>query len=405
MPNGCDYCSVGEPIPHCKQTQTRVFFWSCGVSITMIFLLFLWWLIPADNFLSMSSTDMHLQQKSLSSAELLSSPRVFIDGSNMYNPTGGPEALIQLSLAFFSFLPHQTQILPYKDIAVHWNILDSVKYLMGDKTHHFTEFIHPRFQSEYPQSARIPIAHARDMVAGDILILPEIWPCPENLVADGISVHIWVLGASEHMLSKLSKSNCSILSHNYWLSHNLGVNIPSTSVLRPYVASSVLPKTQTTLAMKRDLILIDNDSPLDVVDSIFHFCEDFGCTAVVVKDFTQPQLLLLYEKAKIVIDWCMRGNERMPIEAVLHGALLITSDCECAQDQRDFPIPQQNIVPHIAAYRPFLETTMHRLLTKYSEGSEGYEHMREMYGRSVSAMSLVEETRNWYYDTRADFIV
>ena len=54
----------------------------------------------------------------------------------------------------------------------------------------------------------------------------------------------------------------------------------------------------------------------------------------------------LLASASIVIDWCMVGTERMPVEAVLCGAVLLTSACRKGggADPRDFPLPAQNVL-------------------------------------------------------------
>lgn len=347
---------------------------------TLSLLLFTHWLV--------------LSPDETSSRMLSSLPRVFIDGSNIYNPTGGPEALVQLALALYTVLPHQAYIVSYKDTAIHWNVVDAIKKIMDNKTH-YTEFIHPQFIFEYPPLASVPLGVVDDMIADDILILPEIWPCPEELVAKGIKVYMWVLGATPEAM-KLSTSSCSILSHNFWLSRNFGVSVPATSILRPYITPSLLPQSPIDLSKKEDLILIDNDSPQDIVDSVLDFCDMFTCTAIVLRGFTREQLLPLYGRAKVVIDWCMRGTERMPVEAVLHGALLVSSACQCVQDRQDFPIPQRNIITSDGMSLDLLPGVLERVLLHYHDEYADYEQMRELYGRVVTSMSLQDEVLSWY---------
>ena len=331
------------------------------------------------------------------------SRRIFVDASYTI-PTGGPEALLQLTLVFNKLFPQQTYIIPYReDIASSWNVLsDTFKYTVSGKSH-FSEFtLHPQFKSEYPLASQIPIGHLPDIVAGDILILPEIFPCPKTLVAKGILVYIWILGANQQKMTQLVRSGeCSLLSHNYWLSQNMGAHIPASSILRPYLSPSLLPHTPLlhSLALKEDFILIDNDTPSTVVETIFTFCVEFPCTPVVAKGFTRPHLLGLYARAKVVVDWCMRGSERMPIEAVVHGAILISSSCGCIQDHRDFPIPPRNIIPQgaEAEHKLLLKSTLARVLRGYyGEELEAYAGMRELYGRNLTVQSLEEEVRVWY---------
>lgn len=364
------------------------------ITLFTLMIVTMWWIIPSN----LSPQALYLPPTESN----LSSPRVFIDCSNMYNPSGGPEALLQLSLAFFSFLPHLTHIVAYKDNSIHWDVVKFVKFLMSNVSH-LTHSKHPQFQADYPDSAFIPLAHTADLRSGDIFILPEIFPCPQDLVARGVDVYIWVLAADNvsQIIPALSRSNCSMLSHNFWLSHALGVNLPAKSILRPYITPSLLPPAQIPLdlTLKENLILIDNDTPAHVVEKVVSTCVRLSCRAVVVRGFTRPQLLVVYRKAKIVIDWCMRGNERMPIEAVLHGALLVSSACGSVQDRRDFPMPSSNILPAPRAGAdplPLLEATIERLLTTYHEEHVAYEAMRALHGVEISDKSLLTQARAWY---------
>ena len=50
-------------------------------------------------------------------------------------------------------------------------------------------------------------------------------------------------------------------------------------------------------------------------------------------------------QAKVVVAWCMRGTERLPIEAAVYGAVLISNNCEVGSDERDFPLSPQHRLP------------------------------------------------------------
>jgi hypothetical protein len=327
--------------------------------------------------------------------------RVFMDSTKLYNPTGGPEAQIQLALAFHSFLPNHTFFAPIaieKSDLNHFKTVKRSNHLVQKSYYNDLEPFATRFQIDYPKCMSIPVLSRSDLTAGDVLILPECIPCPEDLIARGVEVYIWILASNRDMMKKLTASKCNALSHNYWLSHSLGIDIPTTSVLRPYVTPNLIPQAPTSRLLKENLILIDDDTPSKVINSIYQICRELKCTAIIIKGFTRAQLPPMYDRAKVVIDWCMRGSERMPIEAVLRGAILISSACECVQDKRDFPIPGRNIIPHTAVYFSALRSTLQRVLQKYDEEYLAYADMRELYGRHISAQSLDLETHDWFME-------
>jgi len=63
-----------------------------------------------------------------------------------------------------------------------------------------------------------------------------------------------------------------------------------------------------------------------------------GRRPVVAKDLKKEELMDLMLQAKVVLDWCMRGTERTPIEASLYGAVVLTNDCDTGGDAVDFPL-------------------------------------------------------------------
>ena len=79
----------------------------------------------------------------------------------------------------------------------------------------------------------------------------------------------------------------------------------------------------------------------------------------------------------------------MPIEAVLRGNILITSDCQCAQDYRDFPIPRKNFVT--------TETMKQRVAEILSNYTVEREHMKEVIRlySDINSQSMVEETQGF----------
>jgi hypothetical protein len=72
--------------------------------------------------------------------------------------------------------------------------------------------------------------------------------------------------------------------------------------------------------------------------------------------------------------FCMRGSERTPLETILHGTVLISNDCQSAQDTFDFPIPKRNIVTEST-----IGEAIDRILNNFEDEQAEYEGIRSLY--------------------------
>ena len=98
----------------------------------------------------------------------------------------------------------------------------------------------------------------------------------------------------------------------------------------------------------------------------------------------------------------MVGSERMPIEATLCGAVLLTGECQCGRDRRDFPIPARNVLKSLpmapraaaASGEESLRHAMTRILGAYERERADYAAMRRLYF-GLGAQSMKEEARRF----------
>jgi hypothetical protein len=228
---------------------------------------------------------------------------------------GGSEALVQLALAFHTLHPTTT-------------------YFGGQRRDP-----HTVFTTEYPNMTAIPWNTLDQLKPGDVYVIPEVLACPKALVARGVRVYVWQLGAITGN-ARRSAEGCRHLSHNFYLSHSHEVDVPSTHVIRPFITPSIVRHANDSIWTRENLVLVDNDTPPRIINEVKQrISHSEGAEAIVVSGFKRSELPSLYRRAKVVVDWCMRGTERMPIEASVNGALLLTSECQSATDRRDFPLP------------------------------------------------------------------
>lgn len=211
----------------------------------------------------------------------------------------------------------------------------------------------------------------------------------------------WELATAQGNIER-ADGGCEQISHTFFLSHQpyVPIDLPATSVIRPYITPSIVADSEGALThTKEDLILIDDDVPIGVTRAIQTVCNSIkGCqiwkasgpNEAGVGKKTRKELAQLYRRAKIVVDWCMIGAERMPIEASLYGAALVTNDCIGGGSQRDFPIPKRNLLVQPSDFQEVIP----RIFANYEQEQHDYAPMRSLY-RGLNGTSMAKEVHTW----------
>jgi hypothetical protein len=284
--------------------------------------------------------------------------------------TGGPEALVQLILAFDSWTE---------------TYVSSPASNCADV-----------FKTEYPALDRVRTKSEDELSPSDIFIQEEGPPCPVDLVRRGVHVLVYQLAVQPRAVTdeKLAQG-CHIISHNYWLSGNHGLNPDNEYLIRPYVTPSIVRNVSTEVKnlVRKRLVLIDNDTPSVIIEThIVPACKSLDLDWIIVQGFTRSAVNQLLNEAMIIIDWCVIGSERLPIEAVLNGVIFVTTDCACAQDRRDFPLPAGNILSREASpEHVFL--TFKNIVNNFSAIQEEYAPMRKLYGSYIGQETMANESK------------
>ena len=265
----------------------------------------------------------------------------FVVEAYQHIDTGGPEALVQLALALDSLCPNST-------------------YLAVRPTN-------PRLQREYPGLASLPRLPYNSLRRGDLYVTPEHVACDRQLGANGVRQVVYMLSAKARRRNYQSiRAGCRLLSHNYWGAEHTstGLVLSSEWIVRPYISPSIRSRCLARMAAaegegafqpRRDLVLIDHDVPSEVEAAARSACDAHGYECVRVGSTTgavdadttrrpREEVLKLLEAAKVVVDWCLVGAERLAIEAMLCGAVLLTSACKAGLEPRDFPLPRRNVL-------------------------------------------------------------
>lgn len=165
------------------------------------------------------------------------------------------------------------------------------------------------------------------------------------------------------------------LSHNQYLSswtyHGQGdeikkgeiqevIKLPPERIIHPYMSPYVVERAFHNAGLqhdgliiyersfiktkKRKLILLDDDVLEEVKRAVERAASKHNAEVKVLNGMGRDELLNTYEEAMIVIDWCMRGSERCPLEAALFGAIAITNKCATGLAFADFPIPGEFLI-------------------------------------------------------------
>jgi len=322
-----------------------------------------------------------------------SSPPVLAIQAHESDPaaSGGPEALVQLALA----LTATEGIVSRAKVAT--GVITPTTPRASPQPRPFSvRFLgvgggmSPIFRHEYTAMRAMPYIARDQLQPGDVLVVPEVAGCDSALVARGVRVVVWLLAShseaftwnestppgtdrhrlrDEHSLGALTQisvsrgeppgarhppmsyaeKGCSLVAHNHWL-RTFTIQGPALPLVRPYIRPTVVQYCVARsneagfLSKKRPLVVVDNDTPLVVVSHIQQACRTKDvCQVVVIRGMNRSTVLEHLSNAKIVVDWCFVGSERMPIEAVLCGAVLLTSaSCEGRGSELDFPMPARN---------------------------------------------------------------
>ena len=144
-----------------------------------------------------------------------------------------------------------------------------------------------------------------------------------------------MLGSSRYLSMALREAtlrpHCGFIAHSFWMSSNYSralVQLPPSMVIRPYISPSIsafCSASPSKSGVASPLILVDSDTSSAVRWELERACNTSVCEVKRVIRVPRSQVLQLLARASIVVDWCMVGSERLPIEATLCGAVLLTS--------------------------------------------------------------------------------
>jgi hypothetical protein len=252
--------------------------------------------------------------------------RVVVDGRDLHNPTGGPEALLQLSLAFRDLLGAP------------------LVRLLCDR---FAPPYAPRFLAGYESLVDECVREPR---AGDLLIVPHVRACLPRHLAKGVRVvRYWLasgsydewaakranqwrrspcsgeLAHSEAGAARIARwAGCTPLIVHPYLSPLVVAQAPQPGSLDQVVGRARATDSAALVSGKRNVAVLNHDlrrlsggAMLALINASTHAA---GGTVVLADGLEQSELIALYRVAKAVVAWCMHGAERIPLEASLFGA-------------------------------------------------------------------------------------
>jgi hypothetical protein len=291
--------------------------------------------------------------------------------------TGGPEALIQLALAFNTWMPTRTFI--------------------THQSKRSEENIEQWFGLGYPEIAGVQTIHENKLKKGDILIIPEICSCPKNLIDKGVKVYIWLLSVKD--TAGGLAAGCKYISHTHFLAKADGFSVPRSQVALPYLGRNKVHFGPVNNEKREDLILANPDHNKHTdAEQLAKYCEqrEKPCKVVKLKGFTRDQLVDLYKKAKVIVTSCLNGAERSVLEAVTYGAIMVTNYCDNGADNRDFPIPRDHLYKD-AINKEEIGQVVERLLSDFENQQAKQENLRSLY-RSYGPKSLIEDTKRFIHE-------
>lgn len=324
--------------------------------------------------------------RSLDPLRTSSQPRIVVDTYLPFN-TGGPEALVQLSIAL---------------------------HRVYNNTFVFRKAIHTRLRWEYREIEAVPTLFDLNvsLARNDVFIAPDIRhycnnPKVDYLLERGVHVYTYLLGMQQahkaFSLLSQQREKCFFLSHNFWLSSfHPQLHLSRSLVVRPYITPRIVNEcllVRHKKSLKRNVILLDPDSPPFV---FIHLNQTCSAVSPPLCEVVQPppgwslkgrwsdaQMRLMRSQARIVVDWCLVGSERLPIEAVLCGAVFVTSDSNgCLNDFRDFPLPRALRVKDLSQ----LDQVVRRILSNFAEHQQMMIPLAALYS-GLNGSTMAEEAK------------
>lgn len=324
----------------------------------------------------------NMDQSILNALELFdaNAPRITIMQA-CKEDTGGPEALVQLASAFHAWMPSRTFV-------THYNNQSKFNAQLWA-------------ERGYKEFVDIPVIEMTSLIKGDILIMHDlITQCPKDLIEKGVKVFVWKLGVplNGSRIQKFLKDGCQFLSHNYYTMSDIesvDYKLPRSHILIPYIRRKKIHSGLIKNDKRENLILYNHIHP-DQRDEGFvelsEHCKKASCEVIMLKGFNEDELKSLYQKAKIIVGDCLKGSERSVIEAVLAGALFVTSNCLNGKDLRDFPIPRQ----HKFSNKFSRADVATRLMDNFEEEQQKLEGFRRLY-KHYSHETLVEDAKRFFH--------
>jgi hypothetical protein len=212
---------------------------------------------------------------------------------------------------------------------------------------------HERYIRLYGNKLVRRVKSLRSLKPGDIYIINEGVECPVG-VPEGVHLFVWLLAHYRGC------TKARFISHNHFLTTFEGIRLPKERIIHPYLSIPIVEQAvklaglsndgsisyrKSQLKSKKNIVLIDDDCPYGIMDVIKNSARKAGGTAKVLTQMNQTEIIRAYQSAKVVVDWCMRGSERCPLEASLFGVIAMTSQCGTGLNFADFPIPSEFIVP------------------------------------------------------------
>lgn len=218
-----------------------------------------------------------------------------------------------------------------------------------------TDIYHEKWPIIYGDKLIHRTKKVTDLKPGDLYIINEGILCQP--VPDGVHEFVWLLASYRGCNS----TDVRFISHNQHLTTFEGLKLPKERVIHPYLSPPlvemafirtgltpdgvILYDRSAIRSRKIDLVLVDNDVPDAVYQSIKAAAAQAKGQVLYLDNLNRTQMIDAYEQAKVMIDWCMRGSERCPLESALFGAITMSNKCDTGANFADFPVPQEFLFP------------------------------------------------------------
>ncbi|GFH52652.1 UDP-galactopyranose mutase [Chaetoceros tenuissimus] len=239
----------------------------------------------------------------------------------------------------------------------------------------------------------------KDLRVGDVFITSEK-SCPVDIIQNGVKVFIHQshVPPDTSAIEKNIEHGCEYITSTFHVQNSIQKVYKSQNkfsrphVMLPYSKQPMQEDAISKTEARTDSIIVQLGVSNSTISQLDKYCKEKSCQIKHVKDIKADELSTAFAKSKLIVQECIYGRDKLLMDAILAGMLLVTSDCEVGGDLRDFPIPRQ----HKLSPKASVKDVVSKLLYNFETEQKNLEGIRKVF-REYNEKTLEESTKQFIF--------